>query len=178
MVELVPLHSIPTDAVERLLDAAFGPDRFGRTAYRLRDGVAMIDALSFGAVDAGVLIGSIQSWPVQLVPDADARAAVPLVMVGPVAVDPAHQGRGLGKRLVEAVLARAENNADGALMMIGDPEYYGRFFGFTADATGGWRLPGPWEPRRLLARACPGHPVPAQSGDIGPRGVTNATGNG
>jgi predicted N-acetyltransferase YhbS len=36
--------------------------------------------------------------------------------------------------------------------MIGDPEYYGRFFGFSAAITGGWVLPGPVERHRLLAR--------------------------
>ena len=51
-------------------------------------------------------------------------------------------------------------------MLIGDPEYYGRFFGFSAEATAGWRLPGPVEARRLLARG-PG--VPAGTGAIGPR---------
>ena len=53
-----------------------------------------------------------------------------------------------------------------ALMLIGDPEYYGRFFGFTAERTGGWRLPGPFEPRRLLAL---GSEVPGGSGAIEPR---------
>ncbi len=56
--------------------------------------------------------------------------------------------------------------ADAALMLIGDPEYYGRFFGFSADHTGEWRLPGPVERHRLLAR---GHGVPAGAGEIGPR---------
>ena len=54
-------------------------------------------------------------------------------------------------------------------MMIGDPEYYGRFFGFKADATGEWDLPGPFEKRRLLARAVNGHELPTAAGMIGPR---------
>jgi predicted N-acetyltransferase YhbS len=53
-----------------------------------------------------------------------------------------------------------------ALMLIGDPEYYGRFFDFTAEHTGDWRLPGPFEPRRLLAR---GSAVPGCAGALGPR---------
>ena len=51
------------------------------------------------------------------------------------------------------------------MCLIGDPEYYGRFFGFDSARTGGWRLPGPVERRRLLARG-PG--VPAGEGDLGP----------
>ena len=42
MVELLPLSDIEPQAVETLLDAAFGPDRFGRTAYRIREGVAIL----------------------------------------------------------------------------------------------------------------------------------------
>jgi predicted N-acetyltransferase YhbS len=89
-----------------------------------------------------------------------------LVMVGPVAVDPARQGGGVGRALTTRALdAAAATGNDGALTLIGDPEYYGRFFGFSADRTGGWRLPGPVEPRRLLAR---GPAVPAVAGTLGP----------
>ena len=71
----------------------------------------------------------------------------------------------LMERALEAAETAAVPGAD-ALMLIGDPEYYGRFFGFSAEATAGWRLPGPVEARRLLARG-PG--VPAGTGAIGPR---------
>src|SRR3546814_18038131 len=90
-------------------------------------------------------------------------------MVGPVAVRPDVQRGGHGRALMAHMLAAAEARADAALMMIGDPEYYGRFFGFTADATGAWDLPGPFEKRRLLARAANGHPLPMGPGPIGPR---------
>ena len=86
-------------------------------------------------------------------------------MVGPVAVDPARQKAGIGRALVARALdAAAETGLDRALMLIGDPEYYERFFGFTAARTGRWRLPGPFEPRRLLARG----PVPDTAGEIVP----------
>ena len=64
MVELLPLSDIEPQAVEDLLDAAFGADRFGRTAYRIRVGAEAVAALSFALVDDGVLIGTIQCWPV------------------------------------------------------------------------------------------------------------------
>src|SRR3546814_16340850 len=68
-------------------------------------------------------------------------------MVGPVAVRPDVQRGGHGRALMAHMLAAAEARADAALMIIGDPEYYGRFFGFTADATGASDLPGPLEKR-------------------------------
>lgn len=154
-------------AVEDLLDAAFGADRFGRTAYRLREGSAAVPDLSFALVEGGLLIGTIQCWPV--VHQAADGAATPLVMVGPVAVRPDVQRGGHGRALMAHMLEAAETRADGALMMIGDPEYYGRFFGFDADATGAWDLPGPFERRRLLARAVNGHQLPMAAGMIGAR---------
>lgn len=161
------MSNIEPQAVEDLLDAAFGSDRFGRTAYRIREGMDAVSALSFALVEDGALVGTIQCWPVALrVPDAD---DVPLVMVGPVAIRPDVQRGGHGRTLMAQMLGAAETEADGALMMIGDPEYYGRFFDFTADATGAWDLPGPFERRRLLARAVNGHRLPTGAGMIGPR---------
>lgn len=167
MVELLPLANIEPQAVEHLLDAAFGPDRFGRTAYRIREGTAAISALSFALVEDGSLIGTIQCWPVAL--RTKEGTAYPLVMVGPVAVRPDLQRGGHGRALMAHMLEAAEAHADGALMMIGDPEYYGRFFGFSADATGAWDLPGPYEKRRLLARSVNGHDLPVDPGMISPR---------
>jgi len=161
------LSDIEPQAVEDLLDAAFGTDRFGRTAYRIRAGVDAVPALSFALVEDGALVGTIQCWPVaHRTPDG---AATPLVMVGPVAVRPDLQRGGHGRALMAHMLEAAETQADSALMMIGDPEYYGRFFGFDADATGAWDLPGPYEKRRLLARAVNGHALPTGAGMIGPR---------
>lgn len=167
MVELLPLSDIEPQAVEDLLDAAFGSDRFGRTAYRIRAGVDAVPALSFALVEDGLLTGTIQCWPVAH--RSASGAATPLVMVGPVAVRPDVQRGGHGRALMAHMLEAAETRADSALMMIGDPEYYGRFFGFDADATGAWDLPGPFEARRLLARAVNGHSLPTDAGMIGPR---------
>ncbi len=173
MVEIIPLSHVAPAAVEALLDAAFGADRHGRTAYRLRSGTVAIDALSLAAVardgcDAPPqLIGSIQCWPVALDAD-DSGARAPMILVGPVAVAPDVQRGGIGRRLMEVMLAAAPAQADGALMMIGDPEYYGRFFDFSAEATAGWRLPGPVEQRRLLARAIGAHVPQAISGAVRP----------
>lgn len=167
MVEIFPLAALADDQVDRILDAAFGTDRRARTAYRVRTGAAAIPCLSFAVRMEGAAVGTVQCWPVAHV--GDDGAVTRLVMVGPVAVLPEYQQQGLGRRLMEAVMAAAPAKADGALMMIGDPEYYGRFFGFSAAATGAWRLPGPFEQHRLLAVGVGGHPVPRRAGAIGPR---------
>jgi predicted N-acetyltransferase YhbS len=149
MVEMIPLSQIEPKAVEALLDAAFGIDRQTRTAYRMRAGVSFLPALSFAAVEGARLLGSVQCWPIAL---AHEGALTALTLVGPVAVAPTAQGEGLGKALMEAMLAAADAEGADALLLIGDADYYGRFFGFTAEATGAWVVPGPVDRARLLAR--------------------------
>lgn len=165
MIDYLPLSHVPAPAVEHLLDAAFGVDRRQRTAYRLREGVEAISALSFAAVHDGELVGSLQCWPVEL---ASEGGATPLVLVGPVAVRPDRQGDGIGRALTTRMLEAADAQGETALMLIGDAEYYERFFGFSAKPTQGWRLPGPFERHRLLARIAPGHHLPLH-GTIRPR---------
>jgi predicted N-acetyltransferase YhbS len=157
-------------AIADLLDVAFGPDRHGRTAYRIRYGMAWLTNLSFAVRDeTGALIGVLQSWPIALAtPDG---AQVPLVMVGPVAVHPEQQLHGIGRMLMDMLVTTTDAMSHAAqlpLVMIGDPEYYGRFWGFSADATGNWEVPGPVELRRLLVRIPQGVNVPA-AGVLGPR---------
>lgn len=162
-LDLFPIAQADPAAVERLLDRAFGPDRHARTAYKVRGTASAIPTLSFAAFHGGTLVGIVQCWPIALA--GDDGATRPLVMVGPVAVDPAHQGGGVGRALMARALAAADaGGSDAGLTLIGDPEYYNRF-GFTADRTARWRLPGPVEPRRLLAR---GDAVPDIAGILGP----------
>lgn len=173
-LSLVPIASVPPDAIEALLDRAFEPERRRRTAYKVRGDAAALPELSFAAVTAdGALAGSVQCWPVALLLDApEAGGTVPMVMLGPVAVVPERQGSGLGRALTERALAAADAAGLGhAVMLIGDPGYYGRFFGFSAERTGRWRLAGPVEAHRLLAR---GSAVPDAAGMLGPRVVQPA----
>jgi predicted N-acetyltransferase YhbS len=166
VTEIMPLTQISAADVEGLLDAAFGLDRHERTAYKLRAGTVAIPSLSFAVVEGDVLIGSLQSWPVLLETPLGERT--PLTLIGPVAVSPTLQRGGIGRMLMTHMLEVADSGVADALMMIGDPEYYGRFFGFTAEATGDWHLPGPVERHRLLARIRRAGGVPAE-GTIGPR---------
>lgn len=164
VIDLVPLAGVDGAAVEALLDRAFEPERRGRTAYKVRGDALPVPALSFAATNGGVLAGTVQCWPVAFFPDGG--AAVPLTMVGPVAVAPERQRDGVGRRLMDRALAAAAvERLDDGLVLIGDPGYYGRFFGFTPERTGAWRLPGPVERHRLLAR---GSRVPDGAGALGP----------
>jgi predicted N-acetyltransferase YhbS len=164
MHKIVPLSSCAPHIVDNLLDAAFGADRKGRTAYALRTGIMPIDNLSFGVCDDNDLIASIQCWPIILT-ESNFKT-MPMVLVGPVAVAPPHQRQGLGQILMDAAIKASVRIGNPPLLMIGDPEYYGRF-GFTSSETGAMKLPGPWEARRLLMRNTGGHILPL-AGTIGP----------
>ncbi|MGP1283753.1 MAG: GNAT family N-acetyltransferase [Parasphingopyxis sp.] len=162
MITLQPLSAVSPDAIEALLDLSFGADRHGRTAYAVRAGTEPDRVLSFVALSDGALAGSLQSWPVRLdAPDGRCR---PLVMVGPVAVHPGHQNQGIGKHMTRVVTQRLDL-AGRSAMMIGDPDYY-EPFGFRSGPAGGWTLPGPVEPHRILLRAA-GDDWPAE-GRLGP----------
>lgn len=166
MAKIIPLADVDPALVEQVLDQAFEPGRRTRTAYKVREGVEALGNLSFAALDdSDMLAGTIQCWPVSLT-DSSGRAH-PMIMVGPVAVLPHLQGAGYGKALMTAALTAIDPRAPLPQVLIGDPEYYERFFGFTNSHTGGWQLPGPFEQHRLLCRTANPAVLP-QEGMLGP----------
>jgi len=176
---LIPLEAVDPAMIEEVLDRAFGPDRHARTAYRIRAGMNWLPGLSLAALDENeLLVGTIQCWPIGL---QTKQGQVPLVMVGPVAVVPERQGQGFGVGLMSAMIAEdarlaasgGQSSSSAALgqtglpqVLIGDADYYGRW-GFSAALTGGWRCPGPYQQRRLLARGTALAAMPAE-GMLGP----------
>lgn len=132
-----------TGAREALLDRVFGPARFLKSSERIRKGRLPAEGLALTAEDDGRLIGTVRLWPVS----AGGR---PALLLGPIAVDPALQGAGLGSRLMRHALGIARAAGHGAVLLVGDPEYYIRF-GFSAVLTDGLTMPGPTERRRFLA---------------------------
>jgi predicted N-acetyltransferase YhbS len=163
---IIPLAEVDPALIEQLLDRAFEPERHKRTAYKVRAGVDWLPGLSFAALDDQQhLVGTIQCWPVALT-DPEGRAH-PMIMVGPVAVLPERQNEGFGKALMLACIGALDPRAALPQVMVGDPEYYGRFFGFDNGPTREWGLPGPFEHRRLLVR-CDAPSVLPKYGTLGP----------
>jgi predicted N-acetyltransferase YhbS len=129
-------------AREALLDASFGANRDLRTCQRLRDGRAPAEGLAFSAVRRGRLIGTVRLWHVS-------AGGVPALVLGPLAVDPSCRKLGIGRALINHALAAARARGHGAVILLGDAPYYGRF-GFSALKTAELSLPGPFERDRLL----------------------------
>lgn len=130
-------------AIEALLDDAFGLDRFEKTAQRLRDGRVPADGLAYVACEDGRIVGAISLWNV------NAGLSCPALLLGPVAVDCAMRERGIGGKLIRRGLNQAASRGHGAVILVGDAPYYGRF-GFTRDLTRGLVMPGPVEEERFL----------------------------
>ena len=151
-------------ARERLLDAAFGPARFAKPSERLREDRFAAEGLSFVAVENGRLVGTARLWNVS------AGLGRPALLLGPLAVAADARNRGIGAALVQRALREARRLGHRAVLLVGDAAYYGRF-GFSAAKTGSLRLPGPFEPERLLG-------IELKAGALdGARGLIRATGD-
>jgi predicted N-acetyltransferase YhbS len=131
-------------ALSQLSAEAFGPGRFARTAYRVREGVPPVPALSLTGWLDGRLVGGIRFTAISI------GAVEGAALLGPLVVDPLVKGKGYGKALVGEGLARARDEGFGLVLLVGDMPYYGRF-GFAPVAPDKITLPGPVDPARLLA---------------------------
>lgn len=140
--DIRPAGDADTAAIEALHDHAFGPGRFVRTASRLREGVAPDPDLSLVAIVRGRLAGSVTLTPIVI-------GQEPALLLGPLAVDPDFENRGIGGKLVKETLARAREAGHRLVLLVGDAPYYGRF-GFHRVSPERVRMPGPVDTRRVL----------------------------
>ncbi|OUS22272.1 GNAT family N-acetyltransferase [Litorivita pollutaquae] len=130
--------------VEALYDLCFAPGREALSSYRLRDGVPPVAGLSTVARDAlGIVGGAIRYWPVHV-------AGQPVLLLGPVAVHPVHQGEGLGALLMQASMEKAAALGWQRILLVGDEPYYRRF-GYARIE--GVEMPPPTNPDRILAHS-------------------------
>jgi predicted N-acetyltransferase YhbS len=131
-----------TVAIERLHERTFGPGRYAKTAYRLREQVEHIRELSFTARIGTLLIGSVWLSPIRI---GEAKA----LLLGPVTVEPAFRDRGVGQALIERALKEAKDKGHRLVILVGDEAYYEKS-GFKRIPRGRATMPGPVDPARLL----------------------------
>ncbi|KQT14834.1 GCN5 family acetyltransferase [Methylobacterium sp. Leaf399] len=143
MIEIRQEQDGDVVARERLLDACFGTARLAKTSERLREGRLPARGLAFSAERQGRIVGTVRLWHVE------AGLGRPALLLGPLAVDPALHGAGLGTTLMWTALARAEALGHGGVLLVGDAPYYARF-GFSGLLTAGLSMPGPFERSRFL----------------------------
>jgi predicted N-acetyltransferase YhbS len=129
-------------AIDKLHERAFGPGRFARSAFRLREGVAHVPELSFVARVATLLVGSVRLTPIRI-------GGLDALLLGPLTVEPAFMGRGIGGTLMMRSLDAARAGGHRLVLLVGDEPYYRRF-GFRRVPRGQVTLPGPVDPGRVL----------------------------
>lgn len=144
--------------VEALNAASFGPGRFAKSAYRLREGVAPQIELSFVAVEKAKLRGSVRFWPV-------AVGKTAALLLGPLAVQSDQRGRGIGISLMTRGMEEAKALGHRFIILVGDPPYYARV-GFQPIKPGRVRFPGPVDPARVLGFALFDDTLEALEGDV------------
>jgi predicted N-acetyltransferase YhbS len=129
-------------AREALLDRVFGEARFVKTCEQLRRGRLPSPGLAFCAHAEGELVGTVRLW------DIIAGSAGKALLLGPLAVAPEMQGRGVGSVLVRHAIHEAALSGHDAILLVGDAPYYRRF-GFSTGKVKGLKLPGPVERARF-----------------------------
>jgi predicted N-acetyltransferase YhbS len=160
-VALTILPETPADAVaiERLHERTFGPGRYVKTAYRLREQVAHSLDLSFTARVGSLLVGSVRLSPVRI---GEAKA----LLLGPLTVEPPFRDRGVGQALIAHALETARAKGHRLVLLVGDEPYYAKC-GFKKIPAGRVTMPGPIDPDRLLVAELAEGAAEGLSGTIG-----------
>ena len=129
-------------AIEALNAASFGPGRFAKSAYRLREGVAPVPELGFVATNGGTLLGSVRFWPIRVGGHEE-------LLLGPLAVRGDQRGKGIGIALMQAGIEKAKQGPWRGILLVGDEPYYAKV-GFSRLPPGRVRFPGPVDQDRIL----------------------------
>jgi predicted N-acetyltransferase YhbS len=130
------------DPIERLNERVFGPGRFARAAYRIRETTAADPTLSFVARVGTLLVGASAMTPI-------AVGDAPALLLGPLIVEPVFRSQGIGEALVMSSLDAAKAAGWKLVILVGDEPYYARM-GFQRAPKGHISMPGPVDPERLL----------------------------
>lgn len=131
-------------AISALQSRVFGPGRFARSAYRVREGKGLMSRFCRVADRNGRLLASLRITEIAI---GGTRGAA---LLGPVAVDPDFSGQGYGRQIIGETLADMTSVGIALVVLVGDEPYYGRF-GFKPVPLGQIVFPGPVNPQRILA---------------------------
>ena len=130
-------------AIERLHERTFGPGRYARTAYRIREKMGHRLDLSYTARIGTLLVGSVRLTPVCI-------GDTPALLLGPLTIEPPFRDKGIGKAMMERALKDAKAQGYKLVVLVGDEPYYARV-GFKRAPKGAITMPGPADPARILA---------------------------
>ncbi|MFK5978346.1 MAG: N-acetyltransferase [Rhizobiaceae bacterium] len=130
------------DAIEQLAADAFGPGRFAKSAFRLREGVPHEADLSFVAMEGDEIVGSVRQTRIKI-------GGKEALVLGPLVVASGVMNSGIGAALMEYSMSAAKEGAHDLVVLVGDEPYYSKF-GFKKVPHGQISFPGPADPARIL----------------------------
>ncbi|MEX0628317.1 MAG: N-acetyltransferase [Cucumibacter sp.] len=149
------------DWIEALHRLSFGPGRYARAAFRVRERIDPDPALSFLADFQGKPVASVMMTPI-------AVGGALGYLLGPLATDPAHRNKGAGRLLVgHATEAADADPTSQFVLLVGDEPYYGPL-GFKPTVGGAVGFPGPVDPARILVH-CDAALIARLKGSVGAR---------
>ncbi|MHC4212539.1 MAG: GNAT family N-acetyltransferase [Planctomycetota bacterium] len=119
--------------IRRLNDLAFGETGEGELVDKLRQREAI--TLSMVAEDKGKILGHILFTNVAI---RNNEAEFTALGIGPMAVLPQYQRKGIGSGLMEAAIEKCRELGHEIVVVLGHPEFYPRF-GFVTSAPLGIR---------------------------------------
>ena len=126
--------------IEALIDAAFGERETSAFAGRIRASPGYLPDLSFVTEEDGEIVAHTMLSRIRLEgPDVD------VLVLTPMSVRPDRQRQGVGRALVEAVLAAADERGEPLVLVEGIPSYYPKL-GFRSAAALGLERPDPTIP--------------------------------
>ena len=157
---ILPESADDAQAIDRLHERTFGPGRYARTAYRIREGIAHRLDLSFTARIGTLMVGSVRLSPIRI-------GETSALLLGPLTVEPPFRDRGIGIGLIERALQEAKAKGHKLVVLVGDESYYQRC-GFKRIPKGKVSMPGPVDPLRLLVAELAAGAFAGVSGPIRP----------
>src|SRR3974377_1404451 len=109
---ILPEPPADAEAIERLHERTFGPGRYARSAYRIREGRTHALDLSFTARIGTLLVGSVRLTPMRI-------GEAPASLLGPLTVEPPFRGRGIGGALITRALTDAKAAGHSLVVLAG-----------------------------------------------------------
>ena len=136
---------VPSDAgwIEELHHTCFGPGRFARAAFRIRERFGVELSLCLVSELDNVPVANVKMSPISV-------AGLNGYLLGPLVTDPKKRNLGAGKLLVRTVVAKGfEKPKSAFVLLVGDAPYYGPL-GFEPTLPNRIKFPAPVDPARVL----------------------------